>query len=164
MTTLRKIYSINTSIKRMIFIIPLVLISVTLSAQDNSAYENAKKEIIEQYGVFPSYFDAYPKHALAGAWENFKQLEVPKSNISPKNRELIKLAVAAQIPCVYCIYYHRMAAKSFGATDEELKEAVALGAQTRHWSMITQGAEIDFEDYKIEIDKIMEYMSEKAKK
>jgi AhpD family alkylhydroperoxidase len=164
MKTLKKINSVSTLIKRIIFILPLVLISITLSAQDNNAYENAKKEIIEQYGVFPSYFDAYPEHALAGAWENFKQLESPESNISPKNRELLKLAVASQIPCIYCIYYHKLAAKSLGATDEEINEAVALGAQTRQWSMITQGAEIDFEDYKKETNNIIKYMSEKSKK
>ena len=133
MKTLKNFNSINTLIKGVIFIIPLVLISMTLSAQDNSGYEKAKQEITETFGVFPDFFNAYPKHALAGAWDNFKQLETPKSNISAKNRELIKLAVAAQIPCVYCVYYHKIAAKSYGATSEELKEAIALGAQTRQW-------------------------------
>lgn len=164
MKTLKNFKSVNTFIKGMIFIIPLIFISMTLSAQDNSGYEKAKQEITETFGVFPDFFDAYPKHALPGAWENFKELETPESNISAKNRELIKLAVAAQIPCVYCVYYHKTAAKLYGATSEELKEAIALGAQTRQWSMITQGAEIDIEDYKREIDKIFKYMSENAKK
>ena len=57
-----------------------------------------------------------------------------------------------------------MAAKLFGATDEELKEAVALGAQTRQWSMIIQGAEIDFDYFKKEVGGMMKYMSEKAQK
>ena len=86
MKTFRKFNPINTFIKGAIFIIPILLFSMTLSAQDNSDFEKAKQEIKETYGVFPSYFDAYPKHALAGAWENYKQLEVPESNISAKNK------------------------------------------------------------------------------
>ena len=49
-------------------------------------------------------------------------------------------------------------------TDEEIKEAVALGAQTRQWSMVIQGAEIDLEEFKKEMNQMMKYMSEKAKK
>lgn len=150
-------------VKIMIFIIPLFLISINLSAQDTDAYEKAKSEIQEQFGTFPSFFDAYPNHALPGAWELFKELKGPNSNISSKNAELIQLAVASQIPCVYCVYFHKMSAKGFGATDAEIKEAVALGAETRHWSMILQGSGISFEDFKTEFDGMMKYMSEKAK-
>ena len=163
MKTLKKINSINSLIKRMTFIILLAMISMTLSAQDNSAYENAKSEIEQQFGTMPSMFEAYPDYALAGAWENFKQLISPESKIPPKYRELIQLAVAAQIPCEYCIYFHVASAKAFGATEEEIKEAVAHGAQTRHWSMILKGNQVDFEEFKIEFDAMMKFMSEKAK-
>ena len=155
--------SIKTISKRMIFIIPVFLITMTLSAQDNNAYENAKNEIQEQFGTLSSFFEVFPKHALAGAWENFKQLNGPESKIPPKYRELLQLAVASQIPCDYCIYFHTASAKANGATDEEIQEAVAHGAQTRHWSMILQGNQIDFEEFKIEFDAMMEYMSEKSK-
>ncbi len=155
-------YLIKTIIKRMIFIIPVLLITITLSAQDNDAYENAKNEIQQQFGSFLSMFEAYPKDALPGAWENFKFLQSPESVIPPKYRELLQLAVASQIPCVYCVYYHITVAKAFGATEEEIKEAVAHGGQTRQWSMILQGNQIDFEEFKIEFDAMMKYMSEKS--
>ncbi len=154
----------TTFIKRMIFIIPLVLITMTLSAQDTSAYEKAKQEMIEQFGSFPTWFGSYPEYALSTAWENYKALKGPNGTISSKNAELIQLAVAAQVPCVYCVYFHTMSAKGFGATDEEIKEAVALGAQTRHWSMVIQGSGISFEDFKAEFDTMMKYMADKAKK
>ena len=154
--------SIKNITKRMIFIIPVLLIAMTLSAQDNNAYENAKSEIEQQFGTMPSMFEAYPKLALAGAWENFKQLNSPEGNIPPKYRELIRLAVAAQIPCNYCIYFHVASAKAFGATDEEIKEAVAHGAQTRHWSMILKGNQVDFEEFKTEFDAILKLMSENS--
>lgn len=153
---------INSVIKKMIFIIPVMLIPITLSAQNSDAYENAKNEITQQFGTFLSMFDAIPAHALPGAWDNFKQLQSPENVIPPKYRELMQLSVASQIPCVYCVYYHSTVAKAFGATDEEIKEAVAHGAQTRQWSTVLQGNQIEFEDFKSEVDAALKYMSEKS--
>jgi len=154
-------HTIKNIVRRMIFIIPVLLISMSLSAQDNNAYEEAKSEILEQFGIFPSMFEIFPDHALAGAWETFKQLNSPESVIPPKYRELLQLAVAAQIPCDYCIYFHTASAKAFGASDEEIQEAVAQGAATRHWSMILQGNQIDYEEFKKEFDAMMKFMQEK---
>jgi len=148
-------------IRRLIFIIPVLLIPITLSAQSSDAYETAKKEIVQQFGSFLSLFEVFPEHALPGAWDNFKQLQSPENAIPPKYRELMQLAVASQIPCDYCIYYHVAVAKAFGATDEEIKEAIAHGAQTRHWSMVLQGNQVEFEDFKAEVDAALKYMSEK---
>ncbi len=156
---------IKMVIKSTIFVVALSVFTLALSAQEGSgqAFEEAKKEITETFGTFPLMFDAFPKHALPGAWQAFKELQGPQGSIDPKNRELIQLAVAAQIPCDYCLYFHTISAKAFGATDEELKEAVALGAQTRHWSMIIQGAQIDLEEFKKEFLEMMKYMEEKSK-
>lgn len=156
---------IKTAIKRTIFIIVLSVFTMALSAQESSgqAFEKAKNEITETFGTFPSFFDAFPKYALPGAWQAFKELTGPQGSIDPKNRELIQLAVAAQIPCTYCVYFHSYSAKAFGATDEEIKEAVAYGAQTRHWSTVIQGAEIDFEEFKKEFQEMMKYIEEKSK-
>jgi len=159
MKTLNK----NYLIRLMVFIIPLLLVTMTISAQDNSAYEKAKSEIEQHFGTFPSMFELYPDFAMAGAWENYKQINSPDGKIPPKYRELIRLAVAAQIPCEYCTYFHIASAKSFGITDEEIQEAVAHGAQTRHWSMILKGNQVEFEDFKKEFDEILNYMSEKSK-
>jgi AhpD family alkylhydroperoxidase len=156
--------SSKTIIKRMKLVIPVLLIAATLSAQDNDAYENAKKEITQTFGTFLTMFEVFPEHALAGAWETFKQLQSPENAISPKYRELIQLAVASQIPCVYCVYFHTAAAKAFGATDAEIEEAVAFGAQTRHWSMVLQGSQMEYEEFKAEMDAALKYMSENSGK
>jgi AhpD family alkylhydroperoxidase len=150
------------SIKKLIFIIPVLLIPITLSAQNSDEYETAKKEIEQQFGTFLSMFDAIPVHAMPGAWDNFKQLQSSENVIPPKYRELMQLSVAAQIPCEYCVYYHIAVAKAFGASDEEIKEAVAHGAQTRQWSMILQGNQIELEDFKKEVDAALKYMSEQS--
>ncbi|MCG9971929.1 carboxymuconolactone decarboxylase family protein [Christiangramia crocea] len=148
---------------KLLLIVPLMLISLTINAQDISSYEKAKAEIEEEFGMFPEMFEVFPDHALAGAWENFKMLNSPESKIPPKYRELLQLAVASQIPCNYCIYYHTAAAKAHGATDEEIQEAVAQGAQTRHWSMILQGNQVDFEEFKDEFNAMMKHMASKSK-
>ena len=138
--------------------------TISASAQDSPEYKRAMQEIKDQFGVVPTMFEVFPKYALAGAWDNFKQLSSPESKIPAKYRELLQLAVAAQIPCQYCIYFHTAAAKAYGATDEEIHEAVAQGAQTRHWSMILQGNQVDFQSFKDEFDGIMKYMAAQAKK
>lgn len=148
---------------RIMFIIPFLLFSMGLSAQDTMSYENAKKEIEQEFGMFPTMFQVYPQHALAGAWENFKQLNSSTSMIPPKYRELIQLAVASQIPCNYCVYFHSASAKAFGASEEEIQEAIADGAQTRQWSMVLQGNQVDLDKFKSEFEAMMKFMSEKPK-
>lgn len=155
--------SIKIFFIKVIFVIPLLLISTTyISAQSINAYENTKNEIQQQFGTFPEMFEVFPEYALPGAWETFKQLKGPNSKIPGKYRELLQLAVASQIPCAYCIYFHSASAKAFGATDAEVREAIAHGAETRHWSMVLQGNQIDFVDFKIEFDAMMQYMSEQS--
>ena len=91
-------------IRQTMFIVALSIFTLALSAQEGSgqAYEEAKKEITETFGTFPSFFDAFPKYALPGAWQSYKEIQGPGS-IDQKNRELIGLAVASQIPCTYCV-------------------------------------------------------------
>ena len=152
----------KTTIRLLLFI-TLFMISVAMNAQDMNSYEKAKAEIEEEFGMFPKMFEVFPDHALAGAWENFKMLNSPESKIPPKYRELLQLAVASQIPCNYCIYYHTAAAKAHGATEEEIQEAVAQGAQTRHWSMILQGNQVDFQEFQNEFNAMMKHMASKSK-
>ena len=106
----------------MAILFSILLIAATLSAQNNEAYENAKKEITQTFGSFLTMFEVFPEHALAGAWETFKQMQSPENAIPPKYRELIQLAVASQVPCVYCVYFHTAAATAFGATEAEIED------------------------------------------
>lgn len=154
---------IYNSFRQWTFLVATMLLSAGLFAQDMS-YDNAKKEIEEEFGMFPTMFEVFPEHALGGAWENFKKLNSSESKIPAKYRELLQLAVAAQIPCDYCIYFHTASAKAYGATEEEIQEAVAQGAATRHWSMILQGNQVDFEKFKSEFDSMMQHMAAKSKK
>ncbi len=100
------------------------------------------------FGTFPSWMKAYPKHLRNAAWELIKARRSPNAAIPPKYDELIQLGVASQVPCKYCIYFHTGMAKMFGATNEEIQEAIASAAFTRHWSTVMHGAGLNFKAFK----------------
>ena len=154
------------SVRAALLSIALFALTLTISSQGTNvkSYDDAKKEIESTFGFFPLLFKAYPDYALAGAWQNFKELGSPASLIPPKYRELIQLAVASQIPCEYCVYFHTAAAKEFGASDQEIKEAIAQGANTRQWSMILQGNAVEYEAFKKEVQMMLKKMNESEAK
>ncbi len=88
----------------------------------------------------------------------------PDSKLDGKTKELLGLAVSAQIPCQYCIYFHTAAAKLNGATDEEIREAVALASIVRHWSTVLNGMQVDEATFQKETDDILARAAEMAKK
>jgi AhpD family alkylhydroperoxidase len=97
----------------------------------------------------PAFAKQLPIAALRGAWQEVKDLELSdKTALSPKVKSLISLAVAAQIPCRYCIWADTHDAKAAGASDEEIGEAVAMAGLTRNWSTIFNGLQVDFDQFK----------------
>jgi AhpD family alkylhydroperoxidase len=121
----------------------------------NSASE-AYKDIEQTLGLVPKFFTLFPEEGIAGAWSEFKGLQLnPYTALNGKQKELIGLSVAAQIPCEYCIYFHRSAAYLNGATDREINEAIANAALTRHWSAILNGAQIELEKFKSDADRML---------
>ena len=103
----------------------------------------------------PSFYrDTYPEHALTSRLEAEKVLIGDGAKLDAKTRELIALGVAAQVPCVYCVYVHSKNARLEGATEAEIREAIATAAHVRHWSTVLNGMAYDFEDFKAEVDKM----------
>jgi AhpD family alkylhydroperoxidase len=122
-----------------------------------SPYSTTTADIQKTLGFVPQFFEAFPAEALPGVWEEMKGLQMnPKTALSGKEKELIGLGVAAQIPCRYCIEAHSEFAKLNGACDAELGEAVAMAAITRHWSTVLNGNQIDEGKFRSEIAKIIE--------
>ncbi|RUW02913.1 MAG: carboxymuconolactone decarboxylase family protein [Mesorhizobium sp.] len=115
-------------------------------------YDAAIKDIQSTIGGVPGFMKQFPKAGLPGAWAEVKAIEISdKTALPPKVKSLISLAVAAQIPCNYCVWSDTENAKRAGATDEEIQEAVALAALTRHWSTIFNGMQVDFAQFKKEM-------------
>ncbi|MDX8513718.1 carboxymuconolactone decarboxylase family protein [Mesorhizobium captivum] len=131
-----------------------IALTATLTAAPASAddYDAAVKDIQSTMGGVPGFLKQFPKAGLPGAWAEVKAIELSdKTALSPKEKSLISLAVAAQIPCSYCIWSDTENARRAGATDEEIQEAVAMAALTRHWSTIFNGMQVDLAQFKKEM-------------
>ena len=97
----------------------------------------------------PWFFsETMPQAAHQAAWDEYKAIMVNETAVPSKYKELVAIGVAASIPCNYCIVVHQAMAKQAGATDEEIKEALAAASQVRKWSTIVQGNQIDMERLK----------------
>ncbi len=75
------------------------------------------------------------------AWLNLNNV-VGRANgaIPRKYRELIAVAVACAVQCPYCIEAHSKAAKTAGATREEVVEAAFVASALRAGAAATHGA------------------------
>ena len=136
----------------------------TIASADDSSAAAAYKDIEQTLGSDPSFFKAFPETGIAGAWAEFKSVQLnPQTEPDGKTKELIGLAVSSQIPCQYCIYFHTAAAKLNGATDEEVREAVAMAAIVRHWSTVLNGMQVDLAGFKQETDTVLRRAAEMKK-
>ena len=121
------------------------------------------QDIEATLGLVPGFFKAFPESGISGAWTEFKAVQgSDKTAIPPKMKQLIGLAVSAQVPCAYCVYFHTALAKAYGASDDEIKEAVALAAISRHWSTVLNGMAVDLPTFKREIDTSLRMAADKA--
>ena len=143
--------------------VAIVALTQPAATQDASA-EAAYRDIEQTLGTVPTFFKLFPTSGISGAWAEFKGVQLnPKTKLDGKTKELIGLAVAAQVPCHYCVYFHTAAAKANGATDEEVREAVAMAAITRHWSTVLNGMDVDYAAFKQETDTVLRLAADKAK-
>jgi AhpD family alkylhydroperoxidase len=125
---------------------------VAQSPQAEIAYE----EIRSTFGMVPTFLKEFPQEGISGAWQEIRDIQLnPTTALTPKTKELIGLAVAAQIPCTYCVYFHKRAAKFNGATAQELNFALAIAADTRKWATFWEGSPIPFPKFKMDVDKMV---------
>ena len=128
-------------------------------ATQNAAAAAAKSDIAKTLGFVPQFFTKFPEEMLPGVWEEMKTLQMnPNTALSGRTKELIGLAVAAQIPCRYCIIGHTEFARLNGASDTEIGEAVGMAAITRHWSTFLNGIQTDETKFRAEIAKIVAHV------
>lgn len=122
------------------------------------AGDAARKDIEKTLGFVPAFIKQVPDSALPGAWEEMKTLQMnPNTALSGKDKELVGLAVASQIPCEYCVFAHTEFAKLNGATEAEIGEAVVMGALARHWSTYFNGLQLDETKFRADLQRALEY-------
>ena len=132
--------------------------SLALAAPQHSPdAQGARADIQKALGFLPRFFDAMADAVLPGAWEEMKGLQLnPNSALPGRTKELIGLAVAAQVPCRYCTYAHSEFARLNGASEAQLAEAVALAGLERHWSAYLYGTQIDEGKFRAEIARMVQ--------
>lgn len=123
-----------------------------------AAEEPTREQILDgvekTLGFVPTFVRQMPKATIPIGMTGFTSLEAGNTALPAKTKYLISLAVAAQIPCQYCIWADTMGAKANGATDEEIGEAVGVAAMTRFWSTNFNGLQVDLETYKKELGPV----------
>ena len=126
-------------------------------------YEDTLKDIEKTLGSVPGFMKALPENVLVKEWPLFKTYNFEETEIPAKYRELMGLAVAANIKCPYCQLFHIGSAKMNGATDKELAETVFLASYTARWSAIIHAQHYDMQKFKEEFEQIGEYLQKTAK-
>jgi AhpD family alkylhydroperoxidase len=148
----------------------LVASLATIAAADNHktptpAQNPTLAEVQKTFGFVPDFVKGIPEALLPGFWAGVTGLEMnPMTKLDGKTKELIGLAVAAQVPCEYCVFFHTEAARLDGATDEEIKEAIGMASLTRMGSTIFNGNQTDKAQFKKDVRTIIEGAKAHAKK
>ena len=124
-------------------------------------YEDTLEDIERSLGIIPGFMKALPQDVLVKDWALFKKYVVGESKIPAKYRELIGLAIAANIKCPYCQLFHTGAAKLRGATDEELAEVAFLSSFSSRWSAMIHAQHYDYDTFEKETHQIGAYLKEK---
>lgn len=122
-------------------------------------YEDTLKDIETTLGIIPDFMKALPADVLMADWPLMKKYVLGESKIPGKYREMIALAIAANLKCPYCELFHTGTAKLHGATDEELKEVYFLASFTTRWSAMIHAQNYDFDKFAEEFAKIGEHLS-----
>jgi AhpD family alkylhydroperoxidase len=123
------------------------------------ARTDVEAEMKEMLGLVPSFFGRIPEDYLDFEWELFKRLELGETRIPNKYKELMGIALHAETKCHYCTLFHTEAAKLFGATDEEIQEAVHYAKMSLGWSAYLNGIRQDYDQFADELARIGEHIS-----
>jgi AhpD family alkylhydroperoxidase len=124
------------------------IVLVGMASAPARAAEHANKEtnfdIQKNLGVVPKFFQLFPEAGLPATWLEYRDVELsPTTALNAKTKELIALAVAAQLPCAACVYFHSAAATANGASGKEISEAVALAFMGQAWSKVLTDDQVD---------------------
>lgn len=127
---------------------------------------SALKEATQMLGGYvPEFIREFPSEARAGAWKTFRDVQLsPATALSGKQKELVGLAVAAQVPCKFCVIAHTEFAKLNGASDAEIKEALGMASFTREMSTLLNGEQVDEAQFRKDVDRLVKGAKAAAKK
>lgn len=122
------------------------------------ARSDVHREMKEMFGEVIGFVDLIPDAYIDAEWDLIKRVQLAETLIPNKYKELIGLAVAAVTRCRYCILFHTEAAKLFGATNDEVEEALHFTKLVSGWSTYINGMQVDYDDFKAQVGRIAEHI------
>lgn len=123
---------------------------------------DVEQEIRETLGLVPSFLNRIPEKYLAAEWDLLNAFTFGETLIPNKYKELIGVALHSETKCHYCTLFHTEAAKLFGATEEEIQEAVQYAKTSLGWSAYLNGIQLDYDQFAEEVHRIGEYITNGA--
>jgi len=124
--------------------------------------QTVEQDMRETVGLVPSFFKQIPDAYIEEEWHLFKRFIFGKTLIPNKYKELMGIAIHAETKCEYCTLFHTEAAKLFGATEEEIQEAVHYAKMTLGWSAYLNGMRQDYDEFADELQQIGAYLAEQT--
>ncbi|CAM3845966.1 carboxymuconolactone decarboxylase family protein [Bordetella tumulicola] len=85
--------------------------------------------------------DETAPEAMAGFWA-FDKAVFAEGALSVRTKQLIAVAVSLTTQCPYCLELHTKAARTAGATDEQLAQAALVAAAIRAGGAITHATHL----------------------
>jgi AhpD family alkylhydroperoxidase len=125
-----------------------------------ASYPETLTDIEDSLGFVPGFMEAVPEEALIHEWPVFKAYVLGESDIPPKYRELMQLAVAATQKCQYCEAFHTGAAEIHGATEAEIAETGLLASLTTRWSALIHAQQYDYDTFVDEVHEIGDFIGD----
>ncbi|ELY89215.1 alkylhydroperoxidase [Natrialba hulunbeirensis JCM 10989] len=121
---------------------------------------DTQEEIEQTLGQVPSWMEHIAAPAGDHSWGLFRDLTLGETELSPREKGLIGVGVAAAISCPYCTHFHREEARLADVTESELEETVSLASLTRYFSTTLHGNEIDMDEFVAETADIVDHLKE----
>lgn len=122
--------------------------------------EEVYQEIKGMFGLVPTFMTRISDNTLELEWNLFRKIIVEETAIPNKYKELMGIAISAATKCHYCAFFHTQLAILFGATAEEIEEAVHYAKNSTSWSAYLNGMQLDFDQFKNEVTQMCAFVKE----
>jgi AhpD family alkylhydroperoxidase len=126
------------------------------------ARTDVQREMKEMFGEVIGFIDLIPDQFIDAEWELIKGVQFGATLIPNKYKELIGLSLAAATKCRYCALFHTESARLFGATDEEIEEALHYTKLVLGWSTYINGMQVDYDEFKAQVGRVVEHVKASA--
>ena len=126
------------------------------------ARTDVQREMKELFGEVIGFVDLIPDEFIDSEWDLIKRVQFGETLIPNKYKELIGLSVAAVTRCRYCALFHAEAAKLFGATDDEVEEAMHYTKLVVGWSTYINGMQVDYDEFTAQVARVVDHVKASA--